>query len=105
MARARVTHSEDAVQITFKGDKRNPEPSTAVVQFPGGHIEVSRCSDGSYWAHVEVVDPKNIVGSRIDYAPGDAAEFCAIPDVPRATEIKHIAVRIGNAVPHFDPNA
>ena len=49
MARAKVTHSDDAVQITFNGDKRNPEPSTAVVKFPGGYVEVSRCSDGTYW--------------------------------------------------------
>lgn len=105
MARAKVTHSEDAVQITFKGDKRNPEPSTGVIQFPGGHIEVSRCSDGSYWAHVEVVDPKNIVSSRIDYSHGAQMELHAIPEVPRANEVKHIAVRIINEVPYFDPDA
>lgn len=105
MARAKVTHSEDAVQITFNGDKRNPEPSTGVIQFPGGHIEVSRCSDGSYWAHVEVVDPTNIVGSRIDYSHGAQMELREIPEVPRATEIKHIAIRISNAVPRFDPDA
>jgi hypothetical protein len=67
MARAQVTHSIDAVQITFRGDKRQPEPSTAVIQFPGGHVEVSRCSDGTYWAHITVVAPQNTVASRVDY--------------------------------------
>ena len=56
MARCKVVHSEDTVMVEFKGDKRNPEPSMAVIKFPGGHVEVSRTSDGKYWAHVEVVD-------------------------------------------------
>ncbi len=105
MARANVTHSVDSVKITFKGDKRKPEPATGVIQFPGGHVEVSRCTDGSYWVHVEVVDPKNIVSSRMDYTAGAWREIGSIPEVPRADEIKHIAVQISNTVPHFDPNA
>ena len=34
MARAKVVHSEDAVLVEFKGDKRNPEPTTGVMRFP-----------------------------------------------------------------------
>lgn len=96
MARANVTHSQDAVQITFRGDRRNPEPGTAVIQFPGGHVEVSRCSDGSYWAHLEVVDPRNIVDSRVDHVYGAPR---AVTDLPNAELIKKMALRIGNIVP------
>lgn len=106
MARAKVTHSDDAVQITFKGDKRSPEPSTAVIKFPGGHVEVSRCSDGSYWAHVEVVAPENTAESRIDYSFTEEHDApLRIGDLPHADRIQHLAMRITNRVPHFDPDA
>jgi hypothetical protein len=104
MAKAKVTHSDDAVQITFNGDRRNPEPGTAVIKFPGGHVEVSRCTDGSYWAHVEVVDPANTIASRIDYV-AEASREHGIPDIPAQEHIKKLAVRIANNVPHFDPDA
>lgn len=102
MARAKVTHSDDAVQITFNGDRRNPEPSTAVLKFPGGHIELARCNDGTYWAHVEVVDHINIVGSRVDYMHGGSR---SVADLPEANLVKKLSLRISNAVPHFDPDA
>lgn len=96
MARAKVTHSTDAVQITFNGDKRNPEPSTAVIQFPGGHVEVSRCSDGTYWAHINVVDGVNIIDGRIDRA----GHTRAVSDIPDHAEINHIAIRVSATVDH-----
>lgn len=102
MARAKVTHSEDAVQITFNGDRRNPEPSTAVIKFPGGHVEVSRCSDGSYWAHIEVVDHINIMSSRVDYMHGGSI---SVRDLPEANLVKKLSIKVSNAVPHFDPDA
>ncbi len=103
MARAKVIHSEDAVLIEFRGDKRNPEPTCGVIKFPGGHVEVSRCSDGSYWAHVDLVDPANNLASRIDYVA--EARDQGIPPIPAVEHMKHIAVRVGNTVPHFDPDA
>lgn len=94
MARAKVVHSTDGVEIVFRGDRSNPEPTVGVISFPGGDVEVSRCSDGSYWTHIRVDDPQSIVGSRMDYSSGAAAEIKKIPQVPRANEITHIAVRI-----------
>lgn len=101
MARAQVTHSTDAVQITFDGDRRRPEPSTGVIKFPGGHIEVSRCTDGTYWAHVAMVSGANVVEGRID-RDGRAQ---AVESMAEANQINHIAIRISNTVPHFDPEA
>jgi len=96
MARANVVHSTDAVQINFYGDKAHPEPSTGVIKFPGGHVEVSRCSDGTYWAHVAVVEGVNIVDGRIDRA----GRVQAAADLEDADQVNHIAIRIANTVHH-----
>lgn len=101
MARAKVTHSSDAVQITFDGDRQNPEPSTGVIKFPGGHVEVSRCSDGTYWAHVAVVSGANIAEGRIDRSD----RVCAVEKMDEAETITKIAIRVANNVRHFDPDA
>lgn len=101
MARAKVIHSTDSVQITFYGKKMHPEPSTAVIKFPGGHVEVSRCTDGSYWAHIAVVDGVNIVKGRIDRTDGGVA----VETMNNAECINHIAVLVDNKVPHFNPDA
>ena len=95
MARAKIVHSEDAVTIIFKGDKDSPEPGTAIIKFPGGHVEVTRTSDNKYWAHIEVEKASNIKESRIDYDfDGYKKSECKIPDVPNAEHIQHIAIKI-----------
>lgn len=99
MARAKVSHSTHAVNVIFEGDKRNPEPPTGVITFPGGHVEVSRCENGDYWAHVFVVNPKNITESRIDYGNNENAYKYGIPRVPAADDIQHIAIRVSNIHP------
>ena len=104
MAKAKVTHSDDSVMITFKGSKNSPEPGTGVIKFPGGHVEVSRCTTGHYWVHIDVVSPENITASRLDYTHEAWAELGTIPDVPRANDIRHIAIKVANNVPHFDPD-
>ena len=101
MARAKVVHSGDAVQITFEGDRRRPEPSTAIIKFPGGHVEVTRCSDGSYWAHVAVVDGANIAEGRVDRA----GRVCSVAEMLDADAINHMAIRVTNTVKHFDSDA
>lgn len=96
MARAKIVHSEDGVLIKFHGNRKNPEPGTAVIEFPGGHVEVSRTTDGQYWAHVEVTNPQNIKRSRIDYSHKGFQETAgAIPEIPYAEEIRHMAILIG----------
>ena len=99
MARHKVIHSEDACCIFIRGDRRSPEPSTAIVRFPGGSIEVSRHSDGSYWIHAsrcveprdEDVEAGEIAESRIDYALGERPAD-AIAELPAGVE--HFALRI-----------
>lgn len=99
--RFKIVHSEDAMTVLVEGDRRNPEPSTVVVKFPGGHIELARCSDDTYWAHLQVVDGSNIVASRIDYQHGATVSVAALPDGALAQKV---ALRVANNVPHFDPD-
>lgn len=104
MARIKVVHSDDAVMVEFKGNPKNPEPSTAVIKFPGGHVEVSRTSDGRYWAHLEVVEAGNVDDSRIDYEY-EAWKSMGIPELPMGDQVKKIAVLVSNKTPHFDPDS
>jgi hypothetical protein len=90
MARAKVVHSTDSVCVIFEGNRASPEPSTGVIKFPGGHVEVSRCSDGSYWAHVEVFHPENIGQGRIDYS--DRVQ--GVESLPDSNRVKKLAVRV-----------
>ncbi|MHB1265894.1 MAG: hypothetical protein ACYC1S_16015, partial [Gemmatimonadaceae bacterium] len=42
-------------RIELLGDRmKRPEPAQHIIEFPGGAVEVSRTSDGSYWAHIIV---------------------------------------------------
>ena len=93
-------------KITLLGDKTiRPEPATHIIEFPGGAIELSRTTDGNYWAHVIVnrdfalsddcdgmrAAYGQIVGSRIDY------DFPADPNivnVPHAEQVRQIAILI-----------
>lgn len=95
MAKAKVVHSDDAVLIKFLGNPKNPEPGTAVIEFPGGHVEVSRTTDGRYWAHVNVKEPECIRESRIDYNHEGYMATGGKMVVPNADKINHIAVLIG----------
>lgn len=96
MAKAKVVHSDDAVTVIFQGNPTTPEPSTAIIKFPGGHVEVCRTSDNRYWAHVEVSNPENIDRSRIDYNQ-EGHELCGIPAIPHADKIKHLALLVSTA--------
>lgn len=84
-------HGDPAVKI---------EKVYTIIHFPGGHFELSRCEDGSYWAHIGVEQPGNVmtkagrvVDARID--PGGRryasealqAEFVAV-------DARHFALRI-----------
>ena len=96
MAKAKVVNDKDGVTVIFTGDKTStPEPTVGIIKFPGGHVEVSRCSDETYWAHLAVDSPENIISSRIDYdfEGANAAEI-QIPSIPLENKIQKIALRI-----------
>lgn len=50
-------------RIQLFGDKtKKSEPAQHIIEFPGGAIEVSRTSEGNYWAHI-IVDRDGVLGS------------------------------------------
>jgi hypothetical protein len=51
---AKVYHAGKAPKrIALLGDKtKRPESAQHVIEFPGGAIELTRTTDGDYWAHI-----------------------------------------------------
>lgn len=90
-------------RIELIGDKtKKPESAQHIIEFPGGAIEVSRTTDGNYWAHIiinrgTVIDDADgrvsalgeVIGSRVG-RDGDPS----IPDLERQEDIEQIAVLI-----------
>ena len=92
-----------AKTIHLYGDKsRAIEPAQHIIIFPGGSVEVSRCEDGTYWAHIarnrEDQHPPDKVGvflsGRMDSDGPDATRPVPIDD----TGVYHVAIRIGQKV-------
>lgn len=93
-------------RIELLGDKtKRPEPAAHIIEFPGGAIELSRTSDGNYWAHIivnrdfalpgEVEGLEGafgeIIGSRIDYGFPTEPNIVEVPD---AAKLRQIAILI-----------
>ncbi len=89
-------------RIELLGDKtKRPEAATHIIEFPGGAIELSRTTDGNYWAHIIVNRDfalpgeieglegayGEIVGSRIDYEFPTEPQIIEVPNAPRARQI------------------
>lgn len=91
------THSEDALTIHVNGDKRHPEPTHLIVKFPGGHIELARCQDGSYWAHLTGNDSECVIDSRVEYNHEGYVEH-GIKPIPCQDQIKKLAVKFSGPV-------
>lgn len=101
----KIVRSDDATTLVIAGDRRNPEPSHAIVKFPGGFVEVARASDGSYWIHAhrhtdgceETGEQQGVItGSRLDWSPEFAAER-SIPNLPAHEEIRGMSIRIATS--------
>jgi len=82
-------------KITLLGEREKPEPATHIINFPGGAIEISRTSEGNYWAHIIISDSPHQcgqhVGEIIDSRITSTNGVCSIPDYEG---IKQIAVLI-----------
>lgn len=86
----------------FGDPARKPEKPYTIVLFPGGSVEISRCTNGSYWIHVATDigvpgGPKAAISeARID-ATG---RYCDATNAALASELElggvnHIAFLIG----------
>lgn len=89
-------------RLDLLGDKTiRPEPAQHIITFPGGAIELSRTSDGNYWAHILInrgwaledqegfhAATGEVLDSRLDRDDGE------IPEIDRASDLRQIAVLI-----------
>ncbi len=83
MKRLKVIDFGTEVQgIEINGDKRNPEPESVRVAFPGGDVDIVRTERG-YWVHVRVnkegdgdedMDLAQITDARLDIIGRHASE-------------------------------
>ena len=89
----------------FGDPQRKPEKPYTTVLFPGGSVEISRCSNGSYWIHVATAqdtphDPRATISeARIDAL----GRYCDEGNAALSREIaaggvNHIAFLVGPAV-------
>lgn len=102
MKMLQATGNNTMQHIFIKGNVAEPEPGEFYIHFPGGQIGVSRCSDGSYWAHLNLEDEKedgsgrekksNIIDTRIDCKGLHAGEM-SIGDMARP-DCYHVAIKI-----------
>jgi hypothetical protein len=97
---------DKAEGITLRCDPRRPEPDHTRIQFPGGHVEVTRATDDpdcDLWVHVYVnhgesvaFEPEEktarIVDARLDQTDKHAAD-ADVGDFNRP-QLYHLAVRI-----------
>lgn len=52
-------------KIQILGDKtKKTEPAQHIIEFPGGAIELSRTSQGNYWAHIIINTQETINDSK-----------------------------------------
>jgi len=93
--------------INLNGDKRSKtEPAQYIINFPGGSVEVSRCEDGTYWAHIarnrsdnhQPEDVGAFLSGRIDSESEGVNAPLPIDDAG----VYHVAIRIGKAGRHAE---
>ena len=72
------------------------KPHTAIL-FPGGNVEIARCSDGQYWVHVSINNAKPGQNAKITRCRLDAdGRYCddvneAMNDEINRGSVNHIA--------------
>ena len=94
-------------RLQLFGDKaRKLESSTHIIEFPGGAIELSRTSQGDYWAHLitnhDWAHPDiqgrehaygDVIGARID------DDQRGVRSIPRMEHIHQVALLIRPRIP------
>ena len=92
-------------KFTLHGDpKVKVEKALTIIHFPGGSFELSRTSDGDYWAHIALDHPGHmgidepynarVVDARLDLKEGYVSD--ALDAELRGANFQHVAVRISN---------
>jgi hypothetical protein len=95
-----------ASQIELFGDRSQPEQDTFILKFPGGFVQVSRCTNGDYIVHAGAWEPQmpevrtghRKVGEVVDYGVNcfrGVREFDCDREFPPpiATANMHVVIR------------
>ena len=84
--------------VRLEGNPAKPEPIHFRVCFPGGDVDIVRCSDGSNWVHFRVNreddmtgETGHLVDARIDAEGLPVGDKVEILDDPR---VYHVAFRV-----------
>jgi len=106
---AKVWQFDEAPRrVKLQGDKTKAiEPAQHIIEFPGGAVEVSRCSDGTYWAHIIVNNERTIddtegrlsaigevVDTRIDWSDPRSGVQEITPPRESGEPFDQLAIRI-----------
>jgi hypothetical protein len=93
--------SSAPARIQLLGDKtKRPESATHVIEFPGGAIELSRTSDGAYWAHIivhhgqPIPDARDLQSKRGDVVDARIDRDGKVDEVRDVGSIRQLAVLI-----------
>lgn len=89
--------------IRLLGDRAKPESAQHIIEFPGGAVEVSRTTDGNYWAHIIInrghtcKDFPGLGHCRAVVLDSRLQIDGEVLDLPQDKSISQIAVLIGRA--------
>ena len=108
--RLRIIDFGETVQgVRLDGDRRNPEPESFRVAFPGGDVDIVRTTNDEYWVHVRVNSSEDvtllqdearvIVGQLVDARLDIRGKHQGDTDVGDFADpgLYHLAVRIAPA--------
>ena len=94
---------EKAMGVKLEGNPKKPEPIYFRVKFPFGDVDVTRCSDNTYWVHVRINKPDDgddpnrpfgkFIDARIDLTTKHANETNT-GDF-KDPNMYHMAVKVG----------
>lgn len=107
MKRLVVRDMGDKVQgVELRGDRRNPEPESFRVVFPGGDVDVVRTTTDDYWVHVRVnvagdlhAQEDLVVGQLVDARLDIQGRHASDVNVGDFADpgLYHLAVRVARA--------
>lgn len=79
---------DNVLGVKLHGDKRRPEPDSFRVEFPGGLVDLERCTDGSYWVHVLCNQPEKTIERE---GPASGAIYSRFSEARMHMTTKHSA--------------
>jgi len=77
---------DSVVGVELEGNPRKPEHDSFRVKFPGGEIDIERCTDGSYWIHMLVNQRDKTIERE---GPGSGAVYAHVSEARMHLTNKH----------------